>query len=143
MIHLSPEEQNRIADQSRQDYLDAVRRAREECDNLDEITQKRIANKSKADYAQAVAEGMAFYVTPTPTPKRYPLGVVILWSIACLSLGFAFCALCLGCGPIVPTGSNTCCYGSTDTSVQECAGFLDGCVFIATDEAGCGEMVCD
>lgn len=80
---------------------------------------------------------------PEPTPKRYPVGVVILWSIACLSLGFAAAGLLLGCGPIVPTGSNNCCYGSTDTSVQECADFLDGCVFIATGETGCGEMICD
>lgn len=84
-----------------------------------------------------------YHAAPEPPQRNYPIGAVVLWSIACLSLGFAAAGLLLGCGPIVPTGSNNCCYGSADTSVQECAGFLDGCVFIATGEAGCGEMICD
>lgn len=92
---------------------------------------------------ERIAFSLAQQKRNTSTAKSIPLSVAIIWSIACLSLGFAAAGLLLGCGPIVPTGSNNCCYGSADTSVQECAGFLDGCVFIATGEAGCGEMICD
>lgn len=135
MIYISPEDQARIAKQSREMYAEAVAEATATTEKLNRASARRHA------------EGGYTAVSPVPPvlpSKRYPIGVVILWSIACLALGFSFCALCLGCGPIVPTGSNTCCYGSTDPKVQECEGFLNGCTFIATqDDGGCGEMVCD
>jgi hypothetical protein len=81
---------------------------------------------------------------PTSPEKRYPLGVVIMWAIAALSIGFAFAGLLLACtGTTTPT--NYCCYGGKTPS---CVDAFPGCTFHATefDDAGdgeCGTMTCD
>jgi len=83
-------------------------------------------------------------IIPKPPQKRYPLGVVIMWAIAALSLGFAFAGLLLGCSG-TSKADNYCCYGGKTPS---CVDAFAGCTFHADDseDAGgstCGMMTCD
>ncbi len=158
MIRLTEAEAETLAQQCKEDYEWACRKAREEGNLLDALAKKRSDKRmNEPSHPEAIRTAILHgapctqeeYISvrdalPKPPEKRYPLGIVLMWSIAALSLGFAFAGLLLGCSG-TPKADNYCCYGGKAPS---CVDAFQGCTFHADDseDAGgstCGTMTCD